>query len=107
MCTNCVSTAEAAIVQAAFAGYVMRAPLERALARCGFAVTDPIARDVRTIGFLRSLELDPVEILGAEVVEAADTWVPAPRRQPTGVRSRRRLLSSARPIGSHSLLTAQ
>ena len=107
MCTNCVSAAEAAIVQAAFVGYVMKGSVERALARCGFDVPDPITRDVRTIAFLRSLELDPVPILGAEIVTTADRWVPAERRQPTGVRSRRRLASSALPIGSHSLLTAQ
>ena len=57
---------------------------------------DPVKRDVRTVSFLRSLDLDPVEVLGAEAVAAADAWVPsyeAPR--------------SALPIGSHSLLSTQ
>ena len=58
---------------------------------------DPVKRDVRTVSFLRSLDLDPVEVLGAETVRAADAWVPAayePRR-------------SALPIGSQSLLITQ
>ena len=101
MCLNCVSTAEAIAIQGAFVGYVVKAPVHRMLARAGLAPEpDPVAHDVRTVAFLRSLELDPVEILGADAVAAAEAWVPAPRLS-HGARA------SARPIGSHSLLSAQ
>jgi hypothetical protein len=82
MCLNCVSTAEAIAVQAAFFGYVVKAPVHRVLARTGLAPEpDPVAHDVRTVAFLRSLDLDPVEILGADAVAAAEAWVPAPQPQ--------------------------
>ena len=61
------------------------------LARAGLAPEpDPVAHDVRTVAFLRSLDLDPVEILGADAVAAAEAWVPA---RPQRVR----LAVSARP----------
>ncbi|MET0579421.1 MAG: hypothetical protein ABW122_12245 [Ilumatobacteraceae bacterium] len=110
MCVNCVSTAEAIAVEAVFVGYAVKLPLQRALARAGLCdEPDLVARDVRTIAFLRGLELDPVEILGADVVADAAAWVPAGAGQRTPVRSRwrARLAASARPIGSHSLLTTQ
>jgi hypothetical protein len=100
MCLNCVSTAEAIAIQGAFVGYVVKAPVHRMLARVGLAPEpDPVAHDVRTVAFLRSLDLDPVDILGADAVAAAAAWVPAPQPQ--------RVRVSARPIGSQSLLTAQ
>jgi hypothetical protein len=92
MCLNCVSTAEAIAIQGAFVGYVVKAPVHRMLARAGLAPEpDPVAHDLRTVAFLRSLDLDPVEILGADAVAAAEAWVPAPRPQ------RARLAVSARP----------
>jgi hypothetical protein len=104
---NCLSTAEAAIAQTMFVGYVVKEPVHRALARAGFVgAPDPAARDARTIAFLSSLDLDPVEILGRERVDAAAS-VAAAQRTPIRWRSRSRLAASALPIGSHSLLTAQ
>ena len=86
------------MAQAGLAAAVLRAPVHRLLASAGVvAPIDPVRRDVRTVAFLRSLDLDPVDVLGAEVVAAADAWVPAPYE-------RRR---SALPIGSHSLLITQ
>jgi len=108
MCANCLSAIETAACHVLLAGYVAKDPVHRALAHLGLAAApDPVGRDVRTIEFLRGLDLDPVAILGAEAVDAAARWVPAPSRQPTGWRSRRRFACSARPIGSHSLLTAK
>jgi hypothetical protein len=105
---NCLSTAEAAIAQTMFVGYVVKEPVHRALARAGFVgAPDPAARDARTIAFLSSLDLDPVEILGRERVDAAAGSVAAAQRTPIRWRSRSRLAASALPIGSHSLLTAQ
>ena len=106
MCLNCLSTAEAAIAQTMFLGYVVKDPVHRALARAGLVgAPDPAARDARTVAFLTSLDLDPVEILGRDRVDAAAAAVTQPT--PVRWRLRSRLASSARPIGSHSLLTAQ
>jgi hypothetical protein len=105
MCLNCMSNAEAAMVAAAGVGYVVKAPLHRALAAVGLApAPDPVAHDVRTVAFLRGLDLDPVAVLGADVVAAAEAWVPAAQDP---VRARRaRWAASARPMGSHRLITA-
>lgn len=75
MCMNCLSTAETAIAAAAFAGYATKPRVHRALAELG-VVNEPnsVAHDVTTVAFLRSLELDPVEVLGADVVAAAEAW---------------------------------
>ncbi len=101
MCVNCMSTGEQVAAEAALVFALVREPAHRALAAAGFlAPPDPVGRDARTVGFLRALDLDPVEILGAGVVEQADTWVPPARRQ-VGVRRWRR------PIGSQSLIAAQ
>lgn len=98
MCANCVSTAEVVAGQVGLAFAVFREPVHNRLAAAGLvAPIDRVARDVRTVAFLRSLDLDPVEVLGRDVVDAAEQWVPVPYEP-------RRW---ARPIGSHSLLTAQ
>ena len=98
MCATCASSAEVIAGQAALAAAVLKAPVHRLLASAGMvAPPDPVRRDVRTVAFLRGLDLDPVEVLGAEAVAAADAWVPAPyvpRR-------------AGAPIRSQSLLTVQ
>jgi hypothetical protein len=100
MCVNCVSNAEAVVAGAALVGSIMQPPLHRALAAAGLvAPPDPVKRDVRTVAFLRSLDLDPVEVLGAHVVERAARWVPQTRDSSRWV--------WARPIGSQSLIAAQ
>lgn len=100
MCLNCMSNAEAAMVAATAVGYVVKGPVHRVLAAAGLAPEpDPVAHDVRTVAFLRSLALDPVEVLGAEAVAAAEAWQPQDRR-------RARWAASARPMGSQSLITA-
>ena len=107
MCMNCLSTAEAAMAGAGFVGYAVKPPLHRVMARVGLAnEPDPVAHNVVTIAFLRSLDLDPVELLGADVVAAAAAWV-APQPAPGWVGLGTRLCSSARPIGSHSFATAK
>ena len=104
---NCLSTAEATMTGAAFAGYVVKPHLHRALARLGIVnEPDPVAHDVTTVAFLRSLDLDPVAVLGADVVAAADAWT-APQPAPGLGALAARLAASARPIGSHSLATAK
>ncbi len=92
---------------AVFVGYAVKPPLHRAMARVGLAnEPDPVAHDVVTIAFLRSLDLDPVELLGADVVAAAAAWV-APQPAPGFAGLAARLAASARPIGSHSFATTK
>ncbi len=106
MCMNCLSTAEAAVTGAAFVGYAVKPRLHRLLAKLDVVnEPDPVAHDVTTVAFLRSLDLDPVEILGADVVAAATAWVPA--QSSAGLAGLARRFASARPIGSQSLLTTQ
>lgn len=107
MCVNCMSNAEATMAAAAVACYVVRAPVHRALAAAGLAPDpDPIAHDARTIRFLRALDLDPVDALGPDAVAQAESWTPDPSWVPFRERVRERCRSaSARPIGSHSLLS--
>ena len=100
MCGNCISTSEQVAANAALAVAVLRAPAHRALAAAGLvAPPDPVRRDARTVGFLRALELEPADILGAAVVARAEAWQPA-ERQLSAWRWRR-------PIGSQSLISAQ
>ena len=100
MCVNCVSSSEQIAANAALAVAVLRGPVHRMLAAADLvAAPDPVRRDVRTVGFLRALDLDPAEVLGPEVVERAGRWV-APERQGRAWRW-------LRPIGSQSRLAPQ
>jgi hypothetical protein len=102
MCANCLTNAEAAGTAALFATYVLRAPVHAALAKLNLAPDpDPVAHDVRTVAFLSALELDPVEILGADVVAQASVWTPDTSWKPFRDRLRS---ASFRPIGSQSRL---
>jgi hypothetical protein len=102
MCVNCISNAEFVAANVGLAAAVLKAPAHRFLADLGLVdAPDPVKRDVQTISFLRGLDLDPVEILGQDVVDRAAAWRPAPQ-------SRRAWAAafSARPIGSQSTLAA-
>lgn len=105
MCQSCLSTAEAAAAFAAFTTYIVKPPMHRALARAGLAPDpDPVAHDVRTVAFLTALDLDPVAVLGQDVVDHASAWTPSTSWVPWRERLARNR-ASARPIGSHSLIT--
>lgn len=107
MCANCLSTAEAAVAWAAVGTYIVKPTAHRALARCGLVPDpDPVAHDVRTVAFLTALDLDPVEVLGADVVAQASSWTPDTTWVPWRSRFERWNRSWARPIGSQSLITA-
>ena len=87
---NCLSTAEAAIAQTIFLGYVAKDPLHRALARIGL-VRVPGSRsrvDARTVAFLTSLDLDAVAILGRARVGGAAAGAAVPQPAPIRWRSR-------------------
>jgi hypothetical protein len=99
MCANCLSNAEAMGANLALGAAVLKAPVHAFLADLGLVdAPDPVKRDVRTVAFLRGLDLDPVEILGSDVVQRADAWLPRPQER------RSRAAASARAIGSQSLL---
>jgi hypothetical protein len=101
MCINCLSTAEHQAACAILVAAIVREPAHRALATLGVVPhPDPVGRDRRTVAFLRGLELDPVAVLGAEVVAAADAWT---YEESPAARFRARKRSSAAPIGSQSL----
>jgi hypothetical protein len=73
MCVNCLNQAEVAAANVAVTTAALKAPVHRLLADIGLvAPADPVARDVRTVAFLRSLDLDPAAVLGADVVDRAD-----------------------------------
>jgi hypothetical protein len=109
MCVNCMSNTEATIAAVAITGALLKPAVHRALAGVGLAPDpDPVAHDVRTVAFLRALDLDPVDALGADAVAQAESWEPDPSWVPFSDRARARLRSaSARPIGSQSLLSTQ
>jgi hypothetical protein len=105
MCANCLSTAEAMASGAAMAAFAFKDPVRQVLARAGLVdERDVVGRDARTVHFLRSCGLDPVAVLGADVVAAAEAWTSNPGGQ-VPLRARKR--SWALPIGSHSLISAQ
>jgi hypothetical protein len=83
MCTNCLSQAEVVAGHVGLAAAVLKAPVHRFLADVGLvAPPNRLARDAHTVAFLRKLDLDPVEVLGADVVTDADAWVAAGRPAP-------------------------
>jgi hypothetical protein len=75
MCGSCLTQAEHVAATAALAVALVKAPAHRFLASAGLVpAADTVGRDARTVAFLRALELDPVSVLGADVVAAADEW---------------------------------
>jgi hypothetical protein len=99
VCVNCISNSEAYVAQAALVVAVFKQPVHRVLAEVGLvAPPDPVKQEVRTVAFLRALDLDPVEILGEAAVTRAECW--RPQLRPTFARSRL-------PIGAHSFAATQ
>jgi hypothetical protein len=79
MCANCLSTFDVVVSQALAAAAVLKRPVQARLAAAGWvAPIDVLGENAHTVSFLRSLDLDPVEILGADIVEAAASWTPTP-----------------------------
>jgi hypothetical protein len=105
---NCLSHSEVVVAHVALASALLKEPTHRGLAALGVVPhPDPVGRDGHTIAFLRDLDLDPVEVLGAETVARAERRVPAGRApQPVSAMLRSLFRSSASPIGSQSLLQA-
>ncbi len=79
MCANCLSTFDVVVSQALAVSVVLQRPVRNRLAAAGIVRPfDQLGEHAQTVSFLRSLDLDPVEILGSDVVEAAKGWRPTP-----------------------------
>ena len=103
MCANCVSKADVIVGTIGFGAYVFKDPIRDGLVELGLLPeAHPLAKEMRTVTFLRDLELDPGPILGDDVVSAADRALAFPR-----VKIYRRSLRDAiaffcgRPMRSH------
>ena len=82
MCAQCVSKADVVVGSIGFAAFLFKGPCEDALVAMGvIPEPHPLAVGVRTVSFLRDLDLDPAEILGDDVVEAVDTVLAYPRQR--------------------------
>ena len=87
--------------QLALCATLAKAPLHAVLARAGvLAAPDPVARDARTVAFLRQLDLDPGPVLGDAVVARADAW----SRTKAATAAPQVRVRSLRPIGSQMRL---
>jgi hypothetical protein len=79
MCANCLSTFDVVVSQGLAAVAILKRPVQARLATAGWvAPIDVLGDNANAVAFLRSLDLDPVEILGSDVVDAAASWTPAP-----------------------------
>ena len=73
MCAQCVSKADVVVGTIGFAAFVLHDPVKEALVDCGILPEPhPLAREIRTVQFLRRLELDPNPILGEQLVSDVD-----------------------------------
>lgn len=72
MCMNCIGNAEFMVANGAIAAGVAAGPLRRWAARAGLVQASRAARDRRTAEFLRGLDLEPAEVLGAGAIDAVD-----------------------------------
>ena len=82
MCAQCVSKADVVIASIGFTGFLFKGPAEDALVAAGLIPEPhPLAVGVRTVSFLRGLDLDPAEILGDDVAEAVDAVLAFPRQR--------------------------
>ena len=90
MCANCLSTFDVVVSQALAAGAILKRPVHERLAIAGLVPPiDTLGENANTVAFLRSLDLDPVEILGSDIVDAAAMWVkPAWTRRRFGLPGR-------------------
>jgi len=82
MCAQCVSKADVIVGTLGFTAFVFKDPAHDALVALGLLPErHPLAVEMRTVNFLRDLELDPAPILGDEVVEAVDRAQAFPRQK--------------------------
>jgi hypothetical protein len=82
MCAQCVSKADVIVGSLGFAAFVFKGPCTDALVAAGILPEPhPLAVEMRTVNFLRSLDLEPRPILGDDVVDAADRVLAFPQHK--------------------------
>jgi hypothetical protein len=82
MCANCVSKADVIVGTLGFGAYLFKGPAHDAMIAAGLLPElHPLATEMRTVNFLRDLDLDPEPILGVETVEAVDRAQAFPRQK--------------------------
>jgi len=102
MCAQCVSKADVVVGSIGFAAFLFKGPGEDALVAMGILPEPhPLAVGIRSVNFLRSLELDPGEVLGEDVVEAVDQVLAFPR-QPVFRRTFRQAIALMLPLSIRS-----
>ena len=102
MCAQCVSKADVVVGTHRFHGVPLQGPVRGRLVAMGLIPEPhPLAVGMRTVNFLRDLDLDPAEILGDDVVEAVDqrARVPASEGLPPHVPPGDRLDARRSPCG--------
>ena len=83
MCVNCVSNVDLIAANSAMMGAMVGNGVRAVLRGVGCEVGQTQAeKDSRVVAFLRSMQLDPAEILGADCVAAADALVVARATKP-------------------------
>lgn len=81
MCMSCVSNGEVLAISGLVAAGAMKQSAQRLCRAAGLTVGRSRAeRDRQAVEFLRGLDLDPVEILGADTVHAVDVAQAFPRQ---------------------------
>jgi hypothetical protein len=102
MCAQCVSKADVIVGSIGFAGFLFKGPCEDALVALGvLPEPHPLAVGLRTVNFLRDLDLDPGAVLGDDVVEAVDQVLAFPR-QPVFRRTFRQAIAFVLPLSIRS-----
>src|ERR1700710_2909473 len=82
MCAQCVSKADVVVGSIGFAAFLFKGPAEDALVAMGLvAEPHPLAVGVRTVNFLRDLDLDPAQILGDAAGGAVESARALPRQR--------------------------
>ena len=102
MCAQCVSKADVIVGTIGFAGFLFKGPCEDALVAMGLIPEPhPLAVGIRTVNFLRDLDIDPAEVLGDDVVGAVDTVLAFPR-EPIYRRTFRQAIALMLPLSIRS-----
>ena len=81
MCAQCVSKADCVVGALGFTAFVFKGPITDGLVASGLIPEQhPLSKELRTVNFLRSLDLEPKAIVGDEVVEACDVVLAFPKQ---------------------------
>ena len=103
MCAQCVSKFDVVVTSIGMTAWVVHDPVKSALVDLGLVPEPhPLASEMRTVSFLRGLDLDPNPIMGDELVREVDVAqaFPRPKVYRRSFREALTLLSGG-PMRSH------